>query len=178
MLNDILVIRKIREGSISAFEDLFRRYYEPLLWFSAGITGRADVAEEIVQDLFYILWRDRDKINIMISVKSYLYSSVRNMSLQYGRRERLGERYSDNRGEKVENNTPLNDLEYKELEKMAFAAMGKMPVRRADIFRMHRFEGLKYSEIAQKLNLSVKTVEAEMSKAIAEFRRLFEERKG
>ena len=61
---------------------------------------------------------------------------------------------------------------------MAFAAMGKMPVRRADIFRMHRFEGLKYSEIAQKLNLSVKTVEAEMSKAIAEFRRLFEERKG
>mgnify|MGYP000305627432 CR=1 FL=1 len=80
MLNDLLTLTKIREGDIKAFEDVFRRYYSPLCWYAMSITGSMEAAEEIVEELFYGFWRDRERLPLFRSMKSYLYVAVRNQS--------------------------------------------------------------------------------------------------
>ena len=65
MLNELFILAKIKEGDIKAFENVFRRYYSPLCWYAAGITGEMETAEEIVGELFYLFWKDR---------KNYRYS--------------------------------------------------------------------------------------------------------
>ncbi len=171
MLNDLLLLIKIKEGDIKSFETVFRHYYSPLLYFSAGITGRGDIAEEIIQDLFYVLWRDREKIQITRTLKGYLYSAVRNRSLLYCRRRKLDENYVSGLETDRTESDAQESMEYRELEEIITKTMNKMPERRMKIFRMHRFESRKYEEIAQMLSLSVKTIEAEMTKALRALRK-------
>ena len=64
MLNELLILTKIKAGDIKAFEELFRCYYSPLCWYAASITGRMEVAEEIVEELFYVLWKDREQLHL------------------------------------------------------------------------------------------------------------------
>ncbi|MDU1891246.1 MAG: RNA polymerase sigma-70 factor [Dysgonomonas sp.] len=166
MLNDIFVIKKIKEGDIKVFEDVFRQYYSSLCFYSFSITGRKDVAEEILQDLFYIIWKEKENLQITYSLKSYLYRAVRNRSLQFCEQRNVQDRYKEEvmlNNEKPDT-SPQEQLEYKELEEVINKALIKLPERRRKIFKMHRMEGLKYKEIAEKLSLSVKTIEAEMTK--------------
>lgn len=83
MLNELFILTKIKEGDIKAFEEIFRRYYSPLCWYATGITGEMEAAEEIVEELFYVFWKDREHLQIFQSVKSYLYKAVRNAALQF-----------------------------------------------------------------------------------------------
>lgn len=64
MLNDLFVLTKIKEGDVKAFEGIFRLYYSPLCLYAAGITGSMDVAEEIVQELFYVFWKEKEKLQV------------------------------------------------------------------------------------------------------------------
>ncbi|MDR1555687.1 MAG: RNA polymerase sigma-70 factor [Tannerellaceae bacterium] len=178
MTNDLFVLKKIKEGDIQAFESVFRLYYSPLCLYAAGITGRMDISEEIVQELFYVFWKEREKLQLYHSIRSYLYGSVRNRSLQYCEHREVVERHrrtispEDDGSENVSD--PQHLLEYKELENLINRALGKLPGRRLRIFQMHRFEGKKYAEIASDLSLSVKTVEAEMTKALQTLRKEIE----
>lgn len=70
MLNDLLTLARIREGDIKAFEDVFRRYYSPLCWYAMSITGSMEAAEEIVEELFYGFWRDRERLPLFRSMKA------------------------------------------------------------------------------------------------------------
>lgn len=167
MLDDLFVLKKIKEGDIKTFEYVFRLYYSPLCLYAFGITGRKDAAEEIVQDLFYTVWKERCSLQILHSVKSYLYGAVRNQSLQYCEHFSVRERYREHvlaKNEAMAEPSPEEQLENKELEEVINRTLRKLPDRRRQIFRMHRLEGLKYKEIAEKLSLSVKTIEAEMTK--------------
>lgn len=173
MLNDVLILTKIKEGDIRAFEEVFRRYYSSLCWYAAGITGEMEVAEEIVEELFYNLWKNREHLPVLRSIKSYLYKAARNESLQYGEHKEVKERYREyvlagNAEEEVLD--PHRQLEYEELQRIIRSAFDKLPERRHRIFEMHRMEGKKYAEIASSLSLSVKTVEAEMTKALRTLR--------
>jgi len=139
------------------------------------ITGDMDVAEEIVQDLFYTLWKDRASLRIILSVKSYLYGAVRNKSLQYLEHLQVRKRYHQTVANEIPesdpNDSPQKILEYKELVQRIEFALESLPKRRRDIFRMNRFDGKKYEQIANEMSLSVKTIEAEMSKAIQTLRK-------
>lgn len=177
MLNDFFIVRKIKEGDITVFEQVFRRYYSPLCLYAAGITGRSDIAEEIIQDLFYVLWRDRESLQIFTSLNGYLYSAVRNRSLQYCEYRGVRDRHKDkaySESTEISDSTPEEQLEYKELEELINKTLGKMPERRLRIFKMQRFEGKKYAEIANLLSISIKTVEAEMTKALQLLRKEIE----
>ena len=83
MLDELMILARIKEGDIKAFEGIFRRYYSPLCWYAAGITGDTASAEEIVEELFYVLWKNRERLQVFQSVKSYLYRSVRNEAVQF-----------------------------------------------------------------------------------------------
>jgi RNA polymerase sigma-70 factor (ECF subfamily) len=178
MLNDIIASEKIREGDIETFEKVFRRYYAPLRLYSSGITGRKEIAEEVVQEVFYNVWKERANIRILRSMKSYLYGAVKNLSLRYLESLSLREKYLRNApGEAstlAADPSPQEQLEYKELEQIILLTIKKLPERRMRIFRMHRLEGKKYKDIADRLSLSVKTVEAEMTKAYKALRQEIE----
>lgn len=179
MLNDLFVLNKIKEGDIKAFEGIFKLYYSPLCFYAAGITGRADTAEEIVQELFYVFWKEKEKIQLFQSLKNYLYGAVRNRSLQHLEHMEVRSRYRDamlaaDTDSNTADNSPEEQIEYKELQELINRTLRKLPERRLRIFRMHRFQGMKYAEIATTLSLSVKTVEAEMSKALQTLRKEIE----
>lgn len=174
MLNELLILKKIKGGDIKAFEDLFRCYYFPLCCYAAGITGQMEVAEEIVEELFYVLWKEREHLQIFQSVKSYLYRATRNHSLQYCEHEEVRNRHRESvlaTSASEQSTDPHQQMEYEELQKFINNTLEKLPVRRRQIFEMHRMEGRKYSEIAARLSLSVKTVEAEMTKALRTLRK-------
>ena len=163
----------IRKGDIQQFEILFRSSYAPLVRYAASIVKDTDAAEEIVQELFYRLWKDREKISINTSPEGYLYRSVHNMCLHHLDHMKVVDRHNTEMERDVNNLTigPAEELYHKELLDRVAGILEKLPERCGRIFYLSRFEGLKYSEIARKLSISVKTVEANMGKALKEFRK-------
>lgn len=177
MLNELSEVIRIKEGDIKTFENVFKRFYSPLLYYSAGITGRHDIAEEIIQDVFYVIWRDRESLQIFKSLKSFLYTCVKNKSLQYCEHKKVVNTHEEYVASNVRIDSeapPDEGIEAREMERVIMKTIEKMPERRVKIFKMHRFEDKKYTEIADILSLSVKTVEAEMTKALKSLRKEIE----
>ncbi|MDR0659321.1 MAG: RNA polymerase sigma-70 factor [Prevotellaceae bacterium] len=146
---------------------MFRQYYLPLYYFSLSIIQKQDVAEEIVQDLFYYWWKERENIQIHYSIKNYLYKTVQNKSFQHIEHCNVREKYRQYTLSSIQteqDTPPQEELEQKELQNILTYTLEKLPERRYIIFKMHRYEGKKYKEIAEILSLSIKTVEAEMTK--------------
>lgn len=175
MLNDLFALQKIKEGNIKAFENIFKHYYSPLCLYAASLTNRMDAAEEIVQELFYIIWKDREQLRLTHSFKSYLYGATRNRSFQYLEHQEVRKRHREAvLSKEIIEPSPQEELEYKELEAIIDTTLNSLPERRLRIFQMHRYEGLKYAEIAAALSVSVKTVEAEMTKTLQSLRKNIE----
>lgn len=166
------IIRRIREGDKGQFEFLFRSSYSALVKYAKSLVKDHDTAEEIVQDLFFRLWQDKEKIKIESSLNGYLFRSVHNKCLHYIEHRKVvlkhSEEISTKEVEYPEN--PSEILQHKELQERIAGILERLPERCGKIFSMNRFDGFKYSEIAEKLEISVKTVEADMSKALKEFR--------
>lgn len=174
MLDELLLLKRIKNNDIQAFEKLFRLYYQPLCRYADSFVNDMPVSEEIVQDLFYYLWKERELIHIQLSVKSYLYQAVQNKSFHHLKHMQVRESYKEKMTEnnlEHDNTTPSDDLEYKELETQLSVSLNKLPERQRKIFCMNRFGGKKYNEIAQELSVSIKTVEADMTKVLAALRK-------
>lgn len=170
--------KQIRQNNLQAFEMLFREYYAPLCRYAYRFVNDMDTAEEIVQDFFYHYWKDRKKIRIRLSVKSYLYSSVKNNALKYLDQVAVRRRYAERIiavASESDQETLMEQIHAKELQQIINDTLQELPERCRTIFTMNRFDGLKYHEIAHSLSISVKTVEANMSKALQVFRKKLKE---
>jgi len=177
MTRDIEIIGRIRKGDVVEFESLFRSSYVSLVRYAKTMVRDHDSSEEIVQDLFFRLWRDRENLRIESSLNGYLYRAVHNRCLHHIDHLRVVEKYekdmavsSGNSGEE-----PTDIINYRDLQAKVADILERLPERCGKIFCMSRFEGLKYSEIAERLSVSVKTVEANMGKALKEFRKALAE---
>lgn len=171
---DFRLVHLIRKNDIKAFEELFRNYYLSLCRYAQCIVGRREVAEEIIGDLFYTLWQDRTNLNIFLSIKSYLYASTKNRCIDYIRQIQRNEEYLNDMQKSIYISSPVTpdeETENKELQAILHSCLSKMPERCKRIFQMHREKGLKYSEIASMLGISVKTVESDMSKTLKALRK-------
>jgi RNA polymerase sigma-70 factor, ECF subfamily len=164
---------RIKQDDLLEFEKLFKSYYSPLCHFAFRFLKDMDLAEEIVQEFFYNYWKNRQTMNIQISIKSYMFRAVRNNSLKYLEHVKVVKKYEQNFIETNSSNVGIetNELEVKELNEIIEATLNELPERCSQIFKLSRFEGLKYNEIAEKLSISVKTVEANMGKALQLFRK-------
>jgi RNA polymerase sigma-70 factor (ECF subfamily) len=173
MIRDIEIIRRIRQGDIGQFESLFRSSYVSLVRYAKTLIKDHDTAEEIVQDLFFRLWQDKEKLNIESSLNGYLFRSVHNKCLHYIEHNRVVEKYAEEMSyrQPEDQESPSDILQYGELQVKVARILAKLPERCGQIFFMSRFEGLKYAEIAEKLSVSVKTVESNMGRALKEFRK-------
>jgi RNA polymerase sigma-70 factor (family 1) len=177
MIRDNEIIGRIRQGDLKEFETLFRSSYASLVKYARTIIKDQDTAEEIVQDLFFRLWQNKEKIKIESSLNGYLFRSVHNRCLHYIEHLKVVERHAQEMSYEQESGSesPADVIQYKELQAKIARTIEKLPERCAQIFSMNRFEGLKYAEIAEKLSVSVKTVEANMGKALKEFRKALAE---
>jgi len=173
--NDI--IRRIREGDKGQFEFLFRSSYSALVKYAKRLIKDNDNAEEIVQDLFFRLWQNKEKIKIESSLNGYLFRSVHNKCLHFIQHQKVVTKYSEEVLRKTDDypENPSEILQHKELQERIAGILERLPERCGKIFCMNRFDGFKYAEIAEKLEISVKTVEADMSKALKEFRKELKE---
>jgi RNA polymerase sigma-70 factor (family 1) len=168
VLSEQEIIGAIREGNERIFEETFRKYYQSLCNYANSILKEMDEAEEVVQNLFLSIWEKRSDLEINISLKSYLYRAVHNHCLNRIKHLKVREEYQqyavnfyDASYESVSQTVMKNELETKIEE-----AIKKLPEQCRLIFRMSRFEELKYHEIAEQLELSPKTVENQIGKAL------------
>jgi RNA polymerase sigma-70 factor (ECF subfamily) len=168
---ETVLFERVKNGGIEAFEILFHRYYRHLCVFSSHILHDDDSAEEIVQDFFVRLWEKRNQILIETSVKNYFFRSVKNLCLNHIQHDKTKIRYSQHIRTEGEKQTSDEDLFFEmDLSEKIEESINSLPEKRQEIFRLSREEGLKYREIADRLNISVKTVEAQMGLAIKTLR--------
>lgn len=161
---ELFLWSRVMEDDSRAFEILFRKYYPVLCLLSKRYTHDMTTSREVVQDIFIYLWEQRKELEISTSLKSYLSAAVRYNSIRrlndYHKVIILTDKLPDNSRE-------LHDhLEYAELQTSILEAIETLPEQCRKVFIMSRFDELKYSEIAQQLKLSVKTIEAHISKAL------------
>jgi RNA polymerase sigma-70 factor, ECF subfamily len=147
-----------------SFEKLFRDYFAPLMTFARKFLPDEDDAREVVHQVFINLWEKREEVDLSISLKSYLYTSVHNRSLNAirDRKKFSSEEVPDLAGE----GDASTRIESMELEQKVREAIDSLPEKCREVFELNRFEGLKYAQIAEKLGISVKTVENQMTKAL------------
>jgi len=161
----------IKKGDIKAFESLFHQYYGFLCLYASRVLNDSEAAEEIVQDFFVRLWEKKENITIETSVKNYFFRSVKNLCINAIQHEKIKTRHA----QKVLSESSFNSLaedsyiEFDLTEKIE-ESIQSLPQKRREIFRLSREDGLKYREIAEKLHVSVKTVETQMSLAIKTLR--------
>ncbi len=179
-LNDFYIQRKIQGGDIKEFERLFTKYYEPLCRHAYTILKDMDIAEDIVQEFFYGFWKNRESFSVKLSLNSYLYQSIRNNALHHLQhmaiRQKYAEALKNDTSETVFIQQP-DDMGYKELNKVIDETLKQLPERCSRVFCLNRFEGKKYREIAEILSISIKTVEADMGKALQLFRKTLKDYK-
>ncbi|MCC8154977.1 MAG: RNA polymerase sigma-70 factor [Tannerellaceae bacterium] len=162
--DDIFLLRRLQEGDERVFKYLFDTYFTTLCRFSFYYCRDTSVAEDIVIDLFGGLWEKRESLEIRISIKSYLFQSVRNKTFNYLR---------DNDSSVVSNNLELvkayneeNSIELKELESLIEEAIYTLPEKCKEVFLKSRKENLTNKEIASGMDITTKTVEAQITKAL------------
>lgn len=170
-MNEQITVTAIKNGDIKAFEELFRSLYAPLCGYALKILKDKNLAEEIVQEVFYVLWSKKGDLLITSSLNSYLYKAVYNKCLHYMEHKQVEDKYASNMLISNSDAYSINDAMHSgEIYQIYKKTLSQLPHRCRKIFRMNRDFGLKYYEIADKLSISVKTVESDMGKALKAFR--------
>ncbi|WP_229213723.1 RNA polymerase sigma-70 factor [Dyadobacter psychrotolerans] len=166
--SDPEIVNAIRQGDEKAFEQTFRKYYERLCNYACSLLKDEEESEEVVQTVFLTIWEKRSDLEITLSLKSYLYRSVHNHCLNRFKHasvreahKEYAERFIPQSHESVTEAIHANELEER-IEK----AVGNLPEQCQKAFRMSRFEELKHQEIADRLGISIKTVENQIGKAL------------
>ncbi len=169
------LVKALKSGDESAYKFLFTHYYSDLLYYASGLTNNKDKAADIVQETFINMWKKRATIEINTSIKNYLFSTVYHHFIDAYRKEKSRLELLDQlRSEALLERIDLQENDQKERLQQIKKIISKLPVKCKEIFLLSKKEGLRYQEIGDTLNISVKTVEAQMSKAFRTIRENFE----
>ncbi|HPR33491.1 MAG TPA: RNA polymerase sigma-70 factor [Prolixibacteraceae bacterium] len=165
------VFLKIRKGDPQSFEILFRTYYAPLCHFARQYLADRDDCEELVQAFFLKIWEKREELDISTSVRNYLFRAVRNHCLNFIKHQKIVRQHHDEVLKNSEAGWESRDYILEaDLEDKIRQGIDSLPQRRKEIFLLSRDEGLKYREIADRLGISIKTVETQMGQALKDLR--------
>jgi len=169
-VEDSFLMEQLKNGAEAAFDQLFRAYYARLCRYACMLGCTAEDAEEIVQDLFARFWTQRNQTDITISIKSYLFTATRNAVFNLFEHRKVQQKYA---GEVQYSQSELHDVNpllVAELQERIQFAINSLSEGRRQVFQLSRNQGLSYQEIADKLNISVKTVENQMGHALKHLR--------
>jgi RNA polymerase sigma-70 factor, ECF subfamily len=157
---------------ILRYEELFRTYFISLCYFARKYIPDPDESKEIVHAVFVNIWEKKEEFDFEKPAKSYLFTAVYNRCMNYIRDRKKFVDPGDNLIPEPQDANSMNSdhLEAAELESRIWQIINSLPEKCKEVFVLNRFEGKKYSEIADHLNISVKTVETQMSKALKTLR--------
>ena len=169
--SELFIRRAFEQNAEEGFTLLFRRYHAVLCNHALRFVWSKEVAQDLVSDVFFNFWKNKEFIQISTSYRAYLFRAVRNGCYNYVTRE-LSRRAPIESLENWENQTPRPDqiLHFDELQHKVENIIAQLPPQCKRVFLLSRFEGKKYAEIADELKISPKTVEMHISKALQQFR--------
>ncbi len=163
---------KIRNGYAVAFEAFFLGYCQPLINFARRSVHDISVAENIVQDVFLNVWINRSGLDVSLNIKSYLFIAVKNQALKQIKHEDVVRRSAELvKSDRSSIKTPEEEMCDTELKNSLYQAIDELPEKCRLIFSMNRFDQCTYAEIAEILNISIKTVETQMGRALKYLRK-------
>lgn len=167
-LNDEGIISSLAKRDEKIFEQVFKTHFKNLHAYAFNIVKDEMLAEELVQGIFYKLWERSENLSISGSIAAYLYRAVYNESLNHLKHMKVRASFQLHALHQMKNQTDSasKKIMLKELEVKLQKALQELPEQCRTIFQLSRFEELKYSEIAQKMDISPKTVENQMGKAL------------
>lgn len=177
-MKDRELTEKLKKSDRTVFEEIFNKYYKIIFVYVMKMCRDFDIAEDVTQNAFLSLWTKREKINIHTSIKKYLFSIARNFYIDHYRKL-----------EREKNSFSLYQYQQKEATRMEMyeaedtsedirlmkALIEELPPKCKEILLLSKEKGLKYKEIADQLNISLKTVESQMYIAMKKLREGFKE---
>lgn len=174
--DDKELLEVLKCGEISAFEYIYTTYYDSLLNYADRILNDLETARDVVQQMYYKIWEGRELLNISLSVKAYLFKSVyhgclntlvHKKNIQKYEQEQLADLYFSN---VIQSPEAEMELWQADIAKALDEAIASLPEKCREVFVLSKVEGLKNREIAEKLNISEKTVERHITIALSKLR--------
>jgi RNA polymerase sigma-70 factor (ECF subfamily) len=165
--NEFFLYEEMKRGKEYAFDFFFNYYYPGLCVYAQNLISLPEEeARDIVQDVFVKFWNDREKLDIRFSIRSYLFVAVKNKCFDVQRKKNRSIKVQEISDDQIFTDESFETYILSELEALFNKSLNKLPERCREIFELSRLQGLKNREIAQKLNLSEKTVENQVTKAL------------
>lgn len=150
----------------SDFERIFKELYPVAVVYARKFVYDLDASQDIAQQVFIKIYEKRDSLEINTSIKSYVFQAVRNSSINYLKQKQTQQKHASFIKERLDVSNNTDTLVASEFEQQVFGLINQLPDRCQQVFKMNRFEGKKNKEIAQDLNISIRTVETQISKAL------------
>jgi RNA polymerase sigma-70 factor (family 1) len=172
LYSDEELMQEIKADNMFAFDILYKKYSNRLYKFGYSIIKSQEETENLIQDVFLSLWENRNKVVKDSSIKSFLFTIAYNSAISILRKKIKESAFIEHLMSLQEINVePVNvELEYNDLTKKLDEIINELPQRQKEVYMLHKVEGLKYSEIAERLNISVNTIETHMSRALKTIR--------
>jgi RNA polymerase sigma-70 factor (ECF subfamily) len=173
------IIRLIKNGDEKAFEIVFRSYYSRLVRFANEYVADSEISRNLVQNVFLKLWENRNSLKETETINGYLYTLTRNESISYLRHLKVSQKFAGKIQAEYENrmlnldalsNLDFNAFDMNRLELAIIKILEELPERCREVFILSRFEQLKNQEIAEKLQITNKAVESNITRALKIFR--------
>jgi len=172
LYSDEELMQEIKADNMFAFDVLFRKYSKKLSKFGFSILKSTEDTENLIQDVFLNLWENRNKVVKDSAIKSYIFTLTHNSAISIIRKKARESEFVEYLKSMQEISVaPVNmELEYIELTNKLDEILKALPPRQKEVYLLHKVEGLKYSEIAERLSISVNTIENHMSRALKTIR--------
>jgi RNA polymerase sigma-70 factor (ECF subfamily) len=172
-LDDGLIINKLNEGDVSSFDAVFKKYNKKVYYFALSYLKNKEEAEDVVQEVFMNLWKYREQINEYYFCSKYLFKITYNATCKIFRKQASDKRHLEVvlQNISIEDNSTKLDIDYNNLVETTNLLIGKLPSRQKNILLLNIEEHLSTEQIAQKLNISKKTVENYLAMAKSSLRK-------
>ena len=162
-------MRGLKKGQMSAYKQIFVKYFDLICRFLDTIVPNRQISEDIAQNIFMKIWQHHESLDENLSIKNYLYVLARNAGIDYLRTNHLVQ--INNEYDTLSDETDNVSFQYYETLSHVKSIVDKMPVQRKKIFTMSRYWNMSNKEIAEELGLSVRTIEKHLELAIRDIRR-------
>lgn len=167
---DVELMGRMRSGDDTALKLIYKKYWNPLFSSAYNILRDQQACEDIIQDIFINLWNKREQIEIKVSLKSYLFASARYEVYRQVRYGSVREDIFKNVHERLQTPSEYGNIEHRELLSQINSIVDKLSAKCKVVYKLSREEQLSHKEIASQLDISTKTVENHLNKALRQLR--------